>query len=42
MGKILFSRCISLFILIVALAFCLQPVLAENSSVSIAYRGNGG
>ncbi len=42
MGMIQLSRNISLLVLVVAAAFCLQPVLALNSTVSITYRGSGG
>ena len=42
MGKIILSRIISFLILFIAIAVCLQPVMAANDSISIAYRGAGG
>ena len=42
MGKIQISRIISSLVLLAAVAICLQPVLAENNTLSIAYRGAGG
>lgn len=42
MGKIILSRMISFLVLFIAMAVCLQPVMAVNDSISIAYRGAGG
>jgi hypothetical protein len=42
MGKIQFNRMISFLVLLVAVAICMLPALAENQTVSIAYRGAGG
>lgn len=42
MGKIQFSRIIPSLVLLIAVAVSVQPVLAENDTVSIAYRGAGG
>jgi hypothetical protein len=42
MGKIFLSRILSFLVLIIAAALCLQPVMAANNSISIAYRGAGG
>jgi hypothetical protein len=42
MGKIQFNRMISFLVLLVAAAICMLPALAENQTVSIAYRGAGG
>lgn len=42
MGKIQFTRVISTLVLLVAFAVCIQPALAANDTMSIAYRGPGG
>jgi len=42
MDKIILSRIISLLVLFIAITVCLQPVMAANDSISIAYRGAGG
>ena len=35
-------KILSFLVLIIALLWCFSPVLADNGSVSIAYRGSGG
>ena len=35
-------KILSFLVLIIALLWCFSPVLADNGSVSIAYRGPGG
>jgi len=42
MGKIQNSRSISVIVILIAFALCIQPVLGATSKVSIAYRGAGG
>jgi hypothetical protein len=42
MGRIRISRIIFLSVVLVAAALCVQPVLATDGTIAIAYRGSGG
>ena len=42
MGKITFKRIFCSFLLLVAAACILYPVVADNGTITIAYRGSGG
>jgi hypothetical protein len=42
MGKIVVNRIFCSFLLLCATACILQPVMADNGTISIAYRGSGG
>ena len=42
MGEIILKRMIPRLVFVLALIFCIPPVLAETGTMSIAYWGNGG